>query len=92
MLTGIANKVIVFSHGYLKEGQISEFLALLQRYSGDDDGKDRMSVKIRPFSGQISQQARHRTHLNAISLFHYFSNGADSGYFQRGSWNYEKGG
>lgn len=84
MLTGIANKVIVFSHGYLKEGQ-SEFLALLQRYSGDDDGKDRTSVKIRPFSGQISQQSRHRTHLNAISLSHYFSNGADSGYFQRGS-------
>lgn len=28
MLTRIANKVIVFNHGYMEESQISEFLAL----------------------------------------------------------------
>ena len=53
MLTGIANKVIVFSHGYLKEGQISEFLALLQLYSSDDDGKNRMSVKFVRSAGKF---------------------------------------
>ena len=67
MLTEIANKVIVFNHGYIKEVQISKFLALLQRYSCDDDGDDHVS-KTRRFSGQISQQSLHRTHLNTISV------------------------
>lgn len=53
MLTGIANKVIVFNHGYLKEGQISEFLALLQLYSSDDDSKNRMSVKFVRSAGKF---------------------------------------
>jgi len=69
MLTRIANKVIVFNHGYMEESQISEFLALLQRYSSfycDDDGKDRMSWN------SSFQRANFRTISASNPLKYYF--------------------